>query len=295
MADLIRLDLIIPEADIEPITAFLFQRVTYGWEEIEHHAGAVFRVHIEDHAIVPEIEAGIHAGWPRVEILKEKVEAQEWALAWRDFFTPVEVGEKFVVIAPWMEEEHGRGPRIPIIIEPKTAFGTGHHPTTAVCLAVVDELAGKGRLNAGMRFLDLGTGSGILAIGCAKLGMTGLGLDIDPLAIENALENKAINGVDEAVEVATGSVGGPMVHEDSAGDEKFDLVVANILADPLKHLAEDIISHIRRDEEGNFAGSLILSGILTTQADDVAITYMKLGLPQPRRLEQGEWAAIIWE
>ena len=241
MADLIRLDMVVP-GEIEPlVTAFLFDSVPYGWEEVEMDGGALlFRVHLEKTEHCQSLEQEIGARWPQVRLERSSVPNRDWSLAWREFFTAVPCGEDFIVVAPWMEELRHDAPRqgrIPIVIEPKMAFGTGHHPTTALCLEVISRLNREGRIKPGTRFLDLGTGSGILGIGCCKLGMTGMGLDIDPLAIENAMENKVVNGVDEAFPVAEGSL-------DAAEDERFDLILANILAEPLIDLAPRLVDRL---------------------------------------------------
>jgi ribosomal protein L11 methyltransferase len=278
---LVRLDVVVPYRLIHQATAFFFQRVPYGWEEEESVDGATFRLHLEDPARAEALAQDVAVRWPDVQVLTEQVPRRDWALAWREFFTAVPCGEDFIVIAPWMEQEQPYKERIPILIEPKTAFGTGHHPTTALCLEVVSRLHREGRIAPGMRFLDLGTGSGILGLGCAKLGLTGLGLDIDPLAIDNCRENKPLNQVGDEFLVDEGSV-------EKAGDEAYDLVLANILAEPLIALAPQIAARVRS------GGCLVLSGLLVLQKEQVAEAYTGLGLPEPESHERGEWAALVW-
>lgn len=281
-AALIRLDLAVPEAVLDPVTALLFQRVQHGWEEREETPGeTLFRIHVEQPEFCQALAQELQARFPEVRAVWTEVPRRDWALAWREFFTAVPCGEDFVVIAPWMLAEQPFPGRIPIIIEPKMAFGTGHHPTTALCLELISELHRAGSIRPGMRFLDLGTGSGILGLGCAKLGLTGLGLDTDPLAIDNALENKTVNGVGEAFDVAVGS-------SEAVRGQTFDLIVANILAEPLIELAPELCA--LRGERG----ILILSGLLAIQREAVARAYLELGLPAPRELVSGEWAALVW-
>ena len=160
------------------------------------------------------------------------------------------------------------------------AFGTGHHATTALCLECISALHGGGRLGEQTRFLDLGTGSGILGIGCAKLGASGMGIDNDPVALENAEENVRINGVEDKVRLVLGSI--------DQAEGPFDLVVANILADPLIQMAPEIHSRVAP------GGLLVLSGILASQAERVADAYKKLGRPEPQLRISGEWAALYW-
>ncbi|MFV0421879.1 50S ribosomal protein L11 methyltransferase [Oleidesulfovibrio sp.] len=283
MADLIRIDIVVPDEASDITTGILTLHVAQGWEEDYLPTGeALFRVYGENPQFCEELVTAVESMVPDARIERERVPRQDWMAAWRDYFTPVEAGSRFMVIAPWMQGEVELNGRMPIVIEPKTAFGTGHHPTTALCLGTISELADKGRIKEGMRFLDLGTGSGILAIGCAMLGLTGVGSDIDILAVENTTENKVINNVDDSFEVRLGSV-------EVVQGEQYDLVLANILAKPLKELAEDIVSMMKP------GGCLVLSGLLELQADSVEAVYTELGLPAARRHVQGDWAALIWD
>jgi ribosomal protein L11 methyltransferase len=288
MTELSRLDITLPsshtEEEAELLQGCLALRVSHGWEESSLPTGE-FRCRV--HSAIPELCEDLRREvgelLPTAVFALSRVEDKNWMEAWKAFFTPVEAGE-FLVLAPWMQEELARTTRLPIIIEPKTAFGTGHHATTALCLQAISRLHGAGKLRAGMRFLDLGTGSGILGIACAKLGLTGEGLDIDPPAIANAEENRAINGIAaEDFPLALGSV------EKSAGS--YDIILANILAGPLRDMAEALAA--LRSPQGE-RPLLVLSGLLDIQADSVEAAYGAAGLPQPERLQEGEWMALIF-
>ena len=289
MAELTRLEFTLPaetaaeNPDLLP--ALLALHVSHGWEEQSLPTGEVrCIVHSGHPGFCTELTRTIAALIPEVRIASSQVEEENWAEAWKEFFTPVEGGSHFLVLAPWMTEERAATTRIPIIIEPKAAFGTGHHATTALCLDAISLLAAEGKLQKGMRFLDLGTGSGILAIACAKLGLSGDGLDIDAAAVDNSVENRDKNDVPAAgFSVRRGSV------DEASGP--YGVVLANILAGPLKDMAPQIATLGSPDGKP----LLVLSGILDIQADDVEKAYRDQGFPPARRLAKGEWTALIFE
>lgn len=228
-----------------------------------------------------EIVRQIGERFPGCGVRHEEQESENWALAWKDNFNPVTCGERFEILPPWIEsEDHDL---TPIIIEPKMAFGTGHHPTTALCLEAMADMARAGELGEGMTFFDIGTGSGILGIGLCKLGLTGIGVDIDPQAVVCARENLEINKVDDSMTLAVGSV------DCLDRDQRFHVVVANILSGPLIEMAPYIIDRVKP------GGVLILSGILREQAEAVSAAYMKNGLSAPIIQTQGEWVVLFWK
>ncbi len=281
-----RLDCICTEEEAELVAGVLATCWELGWEELMDGQVVRVRLHHPDRTALEKAAACIHAQLPHLPVQYEEIPDRNWALAWRDFFTAVLCGHDFVVLAPWMKDEHPYQDRHAIVIDPKMAFGTGHHPTTAMCLEAISNLFRAGRLAAGFRALDVGTGSGILCIGCAKVGGSCVGVDIDPLATENCAENMAVNDVADRVVVATGGID---VVPELAGDERFDLVLANILAEPLIDLAPDITARVK---EG---GVLVLSGLLAIQVEQVSTAYSALGWPAPHVMIDGEWAALVWE
>ncbi|MCL1939755.1 MAG: 50S ribosomal protein L11 methyltransferase [Desulfovibrionaceae bacterium] len=288
MAVLTRLDCILPGThtteDADKLLALLALHVSHGWEERSLPTGEFV---CTVYSTVPESAQALQdivvRSLPSASVQVTAEEEKDWAEAWKAFFTPVEGGEHFLVLAPWMTSEREQTKRIPIIIEPKTAFGTGHHETTALCLAAISSMYTEGVIRAGMRFLDLGTGSGILGLACAKLGLSGEGLDIDLPAVENALENRAANAIDPADFVVR--LGGV---EEASGP--YDFIVANILAAPLREMAPAIAALPGGDKRP----ALVLSGLLEVQADAVEAAYIEQGYAKARRIIRGEWAGLVF-
>ncbi len=285
MRKLLRVDITVPGGGetAELLEAWLAGRAAQGWEESVLDDGETvrFRVHMEDAPPARAFAEEVAADWPDLPREISTLEEEDWGAAWMAFFTPIEVGGVYEILPPWMAD-HDTGGKKPILIEPKMAFGTGHHPPTALCLEAFAQAQTSGWLTPAMRFLDLGTGSGILGIGLCRLGLTGVGLDIDPQAVWCAADNLRLNGVEGAMSLAVGGVGSLVP------DSRFEVVAANILAAPLMAMARLLTRHVA---EG---GMLVLSGILETQADDVAAAYQATGLGQPVRRVSGEWASLSW-
>lgn len=275
------LELTAPFVLAEEVQGFMLGAQKSGWEEEELVDGLLLRLYLATEQEADQLAREAVNRWPEVGARVKATADRDWAKAWREYFTAVLLSQTFVVLPPWMVDDHPYRDRLAIVIEPATAFGTGHHPTTAMCLEAIAELQRQGAVAKDARFLDLGTGSGILGLGMAMLGMSGLGVDIDPLAIRNAVENKALNGIDQGLELREGGL--------EAVDGSFDLIAANILAEPLMELAPDIVGRLAP------AGCLILSGLLSIQANEVAKAYQALGMPEPLHMEDGEWAALVFK
>lgn len=283
MKQIYRLEIVAQEDAYDRVCGLLALEVSFGWEEENLPTGETrFRIHCEQESYLSDLRDRIRRAVPDVCQTLSAVEEKDWVDAWKQFFTPVCCGSRFVVLPPWLADSPEFAERTPIIIEPKSAFGTGHHATTALCLRVISDLLDEDRLAAGQRFLDLGTGSGVLGIGCCKYGLRGEGLDIDPLAVDNALENRELNRIaPEAFTIGAGSI-------EAVKGRTFDLVLANILARPLTEMAPDIVAARAAD------GALVLSGLLVIQADGVEAAYRACGLPEARRIIDGEWCALVW-
>ena len=272
------------EETYDIVSGILTLMISFGWEEKVLPDGRTrFLVHCENAELIEDVRRAITDRLPGAAVKVDSVEQEDWVSAWKEFFTPVACGSRCVVLPPWRSAEPGFEAREKIFIEPKSAFGTGHHATTSLCLEAISGLLDEGRIRKGQTFLDLGTGSGVLSVGLCKSGLSGEGYDIDPIAVDNAVENRALNHISAAdYTVGLGSI------EKTEG-RTFDVVVANILAGPLMEMAPALAAARKKD------GVLILSGILTVQADDVEAAYMKTGLPESERLHDGEWACLIWK
>ena len=177
---------------------------------------------------------------------------RDWVRATQAQFGPVRIEDDLWIVPTWCAPPNPDA--VNVVLDPGVAFGTGSHPTTRLCLAWLRE-----RVNPDCSVLDYGCGSGILAIAAARLGAARVtGVDIDPQALRASVANAAQNGVDAT-----------FVHADQLPDERFDIVVANILANPLRLLAPAITV---RTERG---GAIALAGILAAQAADVCAAYAR--------------------
>ena len=200
---------------------------------------------------------------------------EDWNESWKKGFVPIDVGTRFTILPPWKEK---RKDRINLIIDPAMAFGTGHHETTRSCLVLMEKY---GLRNKKESFLDVGTGTGILAIAAAKLGYRRvLGVDTDDLAVDAARVNIELNQA-EGIEIRQGGV------ESVKG--AFDLIAANLISGVLVELASELAAHMKPD------GVAILSGILTGQDDEVVDAMEKAGLKLVERYPDGKWTSLVVE
>ncbi len=198
---------------------------------------------------------------------------RNWHDGWRDRFKPQRIGKRFLVTPPWTRPEKTR--RNVIVIEPAMAFGTGTHETTRSCLEFIDELCAEA---VPVKALDVGTGSGVLAIGMARLGVRDvLALDNDPVALEAARANLTLNGLDRAVTLSGTSVGRVR--------RLFPLVVANIILETLVELAGPLSRRV------SAKGALILSGLLHDHVPAVVQRFPGFRLEQHR--QRKEWSTLL--
>jgi ribosomal protein L11 methyltransferase len=297
---MLRLAVQVRRADAELVLAELIELAPSGVEEVDIDA------HTVEYAVygppgelpeLPDLEAA--AGGALVKVTTTEI-ADDWADRWREFHKPLVLGDRLSVRPPW---EPAPATALDLIIDPARAFGTGAHATTRLCLELLLDLEppADGGWAAGGResthrppsatrtgalgrpspaAVDLGCGSGVLAIAAAKLGWQPvLALDYDPLSVEATLENAVVNHVTLDV-------------------RRFDLreqpvpaaplVLGNLLAPLLLAWCEQLAAGTAR-----LPGTVIASGLLATEADTVAAAFARVGLPEVRRALRGEWAALL--
>ncbi|MBV8685807.1 MAG: 50S ribosomal protein L11 methyltransferase [Alphaproteobacteria bacterium] len=217
----------------------------------------------------------------------EKVEDRDWVTLSQQGLEPIRAG-RFFVHTPQHRDAAPAG-AVALEIDAGRAFGTGQHETTSGCLVALSRLKGQGLAVANL--LDLGTGTGLLAFAALKLwpAAQAIASDIDPVAIEVAQENAAVNGVrlGRARGQAELAVAAGMDHPRLKARAPYDLVIANILAGPLVALAPSVAAAIAP------GGRLLLAGLLDHQADTVAAAYRRHGMMLAGRIDHGEWPTLI--
>ncbi len=214
---------------------------------------------------------------------------QNWMEAWKARYQPIPVGRRIIIIPAWLESPDAN--RIAVKIDPGMAFGTGTHPTTQLCLELIEQLLEPERQTPGRdcTVIDVGCGSGILSIAALKLGAKmALGVDIDPASVQASLENARTNGIGSELVIAQGSV-----TEVLAGEfplRQASLVLANILAPVLIRLLDDGLADLLLP-----GGTLVMSGILRDQAEAVIQAAQSKGLKQTAWRQMDDWVAIAFQ
>ena len=203
---------------------------------------------------------------------------EDWADKWKAYFKPTPVGNRLFIRPTWIDD-YDAGDRAILNIEPGAAFGTGTHDTTRLCLEVLDEI-----VTDKDTVLDIGCGSGILAIASMLLGAEkGFGVDIDPVAVKTATENGKMNGIDEsALQFVCGDLADKVT-------EKYSIVVANIVADIIKLFSTQVRAFMLP------GAKFIASGIIDTRADEVCQSLEDACLKIVRRIENGGWVCLVCE
>jgi ribosomal protein L11 methyltransferase len=240
-------------------------------------------VHLPDDDAAPQlIEATERALWhlqafglrPVSDLRVRSVDDADWTEAWKAGYAPQRIG-RVVIVPSWLDEPIGPD-EVALHMDPGMAFGTGLHPTTRGCLTLLQEISPMPS-----PVLDVGSGSGILALSALRLGAErAVCYDTDPLAVEATLANAAANDLANRVEVHLGSL------PPAPPDERHPLVLANLVAAVLVDLAEPLAAHAAP------GGTLLASGVIEGRADGVVTSLATAGLLLDRRLDEDEWVSM---
>lgn len=217
---------------------------------------------------------GINRSYPPEVTLRE-VEDEDWMNRWRDYYHPFRVGKRLMVKPTWEQPDAGEGLLV-IKMDPGMAFGCGTHSSTSMCMRLLEDT-----VRGGENVIDVGAGSGILAITAVKLGAAGaLAVDTDAGAVRTARENVSLNGLEGSITVKEGNLLENI-------DTRADIIVANIVADVIIKL---LVAAAGLLKEG---GRFIASGIISGRQEEVAIAIEKTGMHIIDTLREGEWVAFL--
>ncbi|MBN6888927.1 ribosomal protein L11 methyltransferase [Cytobacillus horneckiae] len=220
------------------------------------------------------IQFNIDIGKNEVNI--SEVNEEEWATAWKKYYHPVKISERFTIVPTWEEYTPVSSDELIIELDPGMAFGTGTHPTTVMCIQALERT-----VKSGDNIIDVGTGSGVLSIAAAMLGSNKVSaLDLDEVAVNSARINIKLNKVHDAVEVSQNNLLDGV-------NEQVDVVVANILAEVILRFTDDVASAVKKD------GYFIASGIIQQKKQEVKDAIISAGFEIVETLQMEDWVAII--
>ncbi|MCR4621327.1 MAG: 50S ribosomal protein L11 methyltransferase [Clostridiales bacterium] len=219
-------------------------------------------------SVAPDVDMG------KLELRFDDIDEEDWAESWKKSYKPFRLGRHIVICPGWESYSPDTDDKV-ITIDPGMAFGTGTHETTRMCVALIEEY-----INPGMTALDIGTGTGILAMTAALMGAKSvLASDIDPMAAKVAAENVKINRLEDKITCACGDLF-------EKADVKADLISANIIADVIIFIAADAKKHL------NDSGVFICSGIAREREDETIDSLRQAGFTSLDVRHEGEWTAI---
>ncbi|MDP1420790.1 50S ribosomal protein L11 methyltransferase [Peribacillus simplex] len=205
-----------------------------------------------------------------------EVNEEEWATAWKKYYNPVKISERFTIVPTWEDYTPVSSDELIIELDPGMAFGTGTHPTTVMCIQALERTVSPGDL-----VVDVGTGSGVLSIAAALLDAKRIqSLDLDEVAVQSAIQNVELNNVQDKVSVSQGNLLDGV-------NEQADIVVANILAEVIMRFTDDVAKVVKP------GGYFIASGIIQTKKQDVKDAIIASGFTIEETILMEDWVAII--
>jgi len=236
---------------------------------IDEDLGSVIRSLKDYFSIIKDGIPGIEIS----DIKARQIHSSSW-MVWRELLNMVRAGKRVVIIPPWVEHS-AEGDEVVIEINPSLAFGTGHHESTRLCLAGIEEIIERGSVGT---MLDVGCGSGILSICAALLGVPDItGFDMDPVAVKESHKNARNNSVGDKIKFFTGLI-------DSASGS-FDLIVANVYVEPILSMKEEF------SEKLATGGRLVVSGIPVSRSEEVVEGLSAQGFKVFKERTEGEWVS----
>lgn len=266
----------VPYTKKEKVEDFLYAHIQKGWETIEKKFRVYFILYLNEES--PELallEEFLEKN-SEINVEYKLLKEENWEEIWKAHFKPLKIGKYLVIIPPW--EKYEPNPyEVVVIIEAGQAFGTGHHPTTKMMLENIEIF--KERIkDTNLKIIDIGCGTGILSIACAKLfkNSTIFAIDIDELAIEASKENAILNKVEDKI-----------IIQKEIPQEKFHLILANIGYREIKNLAPIIKSC------SQIGSHVFLSGFLNTDAVNIINIYQNMGYSLIKHQRENEWS-FLW-
>ena len=268
---------------------FLEQNRQY-WDYVDEGLAARMKGASRVKFYVPDSEEGRRqlrqylAGLEEYEAQAVSLREEDWATSWQKYYQPIPVGTRLYIVPDWMRGQAVPDGRAPLYLNPGLTFGTGSHPTTQLCLELLEEV-----LRAGDKVLDLGCGSGILAIAALALGASrAIGVDIDPKAADVAFENAALNGIGpDRLSVYAGDVLADKRLSAKLEPGQNRVVLANIVADVIIPLSAKAGEFMTPD------GVFLTSGIIDGRQDEVCAALEVHGFAVTRHLERNGWHAFL--
>lgn len=222
---------------------------------------------------LPYLCEGVDLG--RLVLERDTVREEDWSTVWKQYYHPTPIGNKLLIVPSWEDEKTDSAGRIKLLLDPGMAFGTGTHSSTKLCLEFLQDTVKPDDF-----MLDIGCGSGILAVASLLLGaQKAVGVDIDELAAKIALENAALNGVEERLTTYVGDLTDKV-------SGRYDIICANIVADVIIRLCPDVPQFLKP------GGSFITSGIIDTRKEDVLAAVRANGFKADVIKEDNGWVAL---